>query len=116
MDNSTLKLRCLFRADFEEAARSGRTGTQLYAVTLALRMYLPCEVETNEGYNRLVKCIADRAPNIKLSLLDARANIKKRLGVGSRGACSKWSVVRSSSERILEETLEHYELRPSKGL
>ena len=110
LDHTTLKLRCVFGSDFEEAARSGRTGKHLYGIALTLRMHLPCEVETNEGYNRLVKCIADRSPNIKLALLDARANIKKRLGVGSRGASSKWSTVRSSAALILDESLAHSEL------
>jgi hypothetical protein len=106
MDNTILKLMCILRPEFDLAARTGKTGNTLYAIAKVMRRHVPCEVETNEGYNRLVKCVSERSPNINLCLLDARVNVKKRINVGSRGATTRWSQVRDRATHILNEAVD----------
>eukprot|EP00959_Pyramimonas_sp_CCMP1952_P276490 5779895-Pyramimonas_sp.AAC.1 len=47
-----------------------------------------------EGTDSLIKRIATQCPNIGLPPLSSRVQIKKALGLGARGASSRWSQMR----------------------
>ena len=58
----------------------------------------------NEGHNSLIKAMSDRCKNITLPLLSGRVNLKRELGVGMRGANTRWSAIRPHAKAILEES------------
>ena len=95
LELATRKVRQLFHAELGHAAATGLCEARLFSVCLALRVHLFPDVEQNEGYNSIIRCIIERCRHISLPLLAARANIKKTLGLGSRSSSSKWSSVRS---------------------
>lgn len=72
-----------------------------------LRTHSRSDVRTNEQYNSLVRQINERCRNISLSLLSARVNLKKMLGVGCRGAKMRWSSVRPKAEALLSTLMQH---------
>ncbi len=113
LDITTLKLFYRYRADFESAAKHGVIGNQLYVICKLFRRCLRCDVQANEGYNRLLKVISTRSPNMTLPLLDARTNVKKLLGVGARGACTRWTHVRNKATEVLEAATNFYDSHAS---
>lgn len=92
------KLKQLFGVDvFRAAAASGTCSVDLYCFGLALRKGQRSDVVLNEGQNSLLKAMTTNCRRIGLPLLSSRANIKRELGVGSRGAVQKWSLLRPGS-------------------
>jgi len=86
-----------------DAADTGVTSIKLWAVAFMIRVYAKGEVLTMESYNSLLKQFIHRAKNIGLKLCSGRANLKKSMGVGARGASHKWSVIRPTAAAILQD-------------
>jgi len=107
LELTTWKLINICRTDFQMGADTGITGPFLWACCQLIRTKVPPDSQPNEGYNSLLKVVAQRSRTIGLPLLSARANIKKGLGVGSRGSSKKWSEIRSSAEKVLLDAVEH---------
>jgi len=72
-----------------------------------MRVYAKGEVLTMESYNSLLKQLIHRAKHIGLKLCSGRANLKKTMGVGARGASHKWSVIRPIATSILQDANDH---------
>ncbi len=109
LDISSLKLRIILKDDLEFAAMYGVCGVTLWSVAMCLRESLQGDVQVCEGYNSLVKISSTRCRNISLPLLAARVGLKKTLGLGSRGASSKWSNIRERALEVLNQALSHYD-------
>jgi hypothetical protein len=93
LDANTAKVYVLCIDDIKQGAQDGICGTLLFCISLSIRQYLFPDVQSNEGYNSLLKRLNDRAPNLGIVLLGARANIKRMLGLGTRAARSTRSAV-----------------------
>ena len=102
LDHNTRKLVRLLRPDFEEAAASGTCGPNLWAFAMSLRAYMKADVQNCEGMNSLIRSINERCKNIGLPLLSARCVMKRALGVGARGACSKWTSLLPRVSHVME--------------
>ena len=109
LELATRKVRQLFHAELGQAAATGLCEAPLFSVCMALRVHLFADVEQNEGYNSVIRCITERCRHISLPPLAARVNTKKTLGLGSRSSSSKWSFVRPGCAQLLEECLHHHE-------
>jgi hypothetical protein len=103
------KLRTLWPGDLRQAAATGRASPRLYTFAWTTRKMMRSDVKSNEGHNSLIKTIADRCRHISLGLLSVRANVKRELNVGTRGAHSRWSRLRDHAERMLEDSMDNYE-------
>ena len=108
LEISSAKVLVICWGDVEQAAAHGITGPLLFSISMALRSYLWQDVEENEGHNSRLKKISERAPHIGVILLAARANLKKALGLGSRGSHSKCSKVRPLASEILSLCIENH--------
>jgi hypothetical protein len=82
-----------------------RCGALCYAICRLIVVALKGDVWCCEGFNHLLKGIIERAHAIKLPLLDSRARIKKHLGVGVRGASTRWSVIKDVASGIIKTCL-----------
>eukprot|EP00959_Pyramimonas_sp_CCMP1952_P047224 985589-Pyramimonas_sp.AAC.1 len=83
LEGNALKIRRQCPGDLELAKHDGRTGPKLYIIISHLMMHLDDNTEEIEGYNSLLKFMGKRAPSMSIDLLSSRANLKKRLGVGT---------------------------------
>ena len=101
------KLKVIAYDDLVEAAAHGTTGPFLYAACFAIRVKLKSDTRSNEQYNSLIRCITQRCRGISLQLLDARCNIKKAIGVGTRGASTKWSCLRERAQHVLDDVVDN---------
>ena len=109
LDTATLKVMRLLGPEVREAAESGTCGVNLFCVGKMIKVYMKCDVRVNEGWNSLLKTICTRCRRIGLALLSARVNLKKFLGVGSRSAPSKWSVLKPRVEQAMKQCLESFD-------
>ncbi len=103
LDSNTRKLRGLCIDEFRVCAEEGTLGPILFSIITAWACSCECDVAINEGHNSLIKAISNRCKNIGLPLLSARANAKKELKVGVRGAPAKWSLVKHSALSMVED-------------
>ena len=95
LELNTAKLLGIFgKKKFQHVAETGKCPEDLYAVGVALRKSQRADVMLNESHNSLIKSIATTCRRIGLPLLSARCNVKRELGVGSRGASQRWSLLR----------------------
>ncbi len=99
------KIRLLCAEDLEQCAAHGTAGPLLYSLVLSWAASAKSDVAINEGHNSLIKAIAQRCRNIGLPLLSARANCKKELKVGVRGAPQKWSAVKRDALAMVQARL-----------
>ena len=102
LETNTHKLRCLCADDMVECAESGTVGPLLYAIVASWVLGARSDVAINEGHNSLIKAIAARCRSIGLPLLSARANIKKELRVGVRGAPQRWTHVKKDALSMVQ--------------
>lgn len=86
--------------DIRAAAGSGVLGPKLAVVIWTWAVMLHSDVAELESLNNLLKLSTKRAPNISLELVDARAKLKKWLGVGAQ-KISKNSESSSGKSRVL---------------
>ena len=103
LDSNVRKLRQRCLEEFESTARSGKLGPILHTTISAWSSSAKSDVAINEGHNSLIKAISGRCKNIGLPLLSARANTKKELRVGVRGAPVKWSNVKKSALVMVQD-------------
>ena len=94
LEYNTRKLKHLFHDEIRVAAQYGTCHPDLYCFGLALRKGQRADVVLNESHNSLLKAMCQSCRRIGLPLLSARSNAKRELGVGSRGAVQKWSLLR----------------------
>ena len=87
------KLKDAFRFDFEHAAATGQIPKVLYHYVTLLATLWNADVQEIEGINSLVKLQCKKAPRISLAVLDARIHLTKYLGLGRRGAPTRWQAV-----------------------
>jgi hypothetical protein len=92
LDANTAKVYVLCIDDIKQGAQDGICGELLFCISLSIRQFLFPDVQSNEGYNSLLKALSERAPNLGIVLLGARANIKRMLGLGTRAVRSTRSV------------------------
>eukprot|EP00959_Pyramimonas_sp_CCMP1952_P327306 6852316-Pyramimonas_sp.AAC.1 len=102
LEHSTFKVRDAYKADIEFAARTGFCTRELWTFIQVLRVHVYSDIQECEGVNSLTKHIADQCRGIKLPLLSARVQVKKALGLGTRGLRHKWSSVRPRAARLLQ--------------
>lgn len=81
------------------------TGNYLFAFLTLLRLFIKCDVQRNEGFNRVLKLLVERARAILLILLSARGAAKCALGVGSASAPKRWRDRRERAEQLHEDCL-----------
>ena len=86
-------------------AETGLADLAMWTAVRMLRRSARADVRVNEGHNSLIKAMANRCPRIGLPLLSARVNVKKELGLGSRGASKRWSSIRPALQRVLESSM-----------
>jgi hypothetical protein len=110
LEISARKVKVLCRADLEEARATGKTGTLVYSIAAFMRIRLRPDVRVNEQYNSLIRQINERCRNLSLGLMAARINLKKWLGVGTRGANLRWSCIRPRAEVLLSQLMQHVEV------
>jgi hypothetical protein len=101
LEVNTRKLCILFKDEFEQAARDGTTGENLYAVAETISHFLQGHVQRNEGVNSSIKRLIARCPHISLPLLSGRIAVATALGVGGRGNTRKWSSIRHRAADLL---------------
>eukprot|EP00972_Heterocapsa_arctica_P049257 7250164-Heterocapsa_arctica.AAC.1 len=101
LEVNTRKLCILFKDEFEQAARDGTTGENLYAVAETISHFLQGHVQRNEGVNSSIKRLITRCPHISLPLLSGRIAVATALGVGGRGKTRKWSSIRHRAADLL---------------
>lgn len=107
LETTARKLRGLAFDELHEMAVSGTCGSLLYSIMTAVKAVAKGDVAINEGHNSLIKSIVNRCRNIGLPLLSARANCKKELRVGVRGAPTKWSHVKRDALCMVQDTTRH---------
>ena len=78
-DATTLKLRRVFRAEIEVAARTGLLHQGLFNLLKHLGRLWLTDTQAIEGTNNVVKHIGALAPSISWELLSARVLVKKHL-------------------------------------
>ena len=71
-------------------------------------MELRTDIRINEQYNSLIRTLCTRCRMIGLPLLSARVNLKKQLGVGTRGVTMKFSSLKSHAQVILDDITSHH--------
>lgn len=106
---NSLKLRRIMPGRLEHAAATGMCGPDLWAFVKGLCLFAKADIANNEGHTSLIKGQCQRTRNIGLPLLSARCNIKRELGIGTRGACTRWSQVRDSAAQILQNATDSYQ-------
>ena len=80
-----------------------------------VRKLIVCDIQENEGINRVITLIGQRCPCISKSLLDARVKTKYTLGMHTGGAHAKrWSERREKAQATLELCTSHLHL--AKGV
>ncbi|CAK0836755.1 unnamed protein product [Prorocentrum cordatum] len=105
LEITTRKLRALCHHDLVQARDTGTCGTLLYSITMCMRCYSKADVRDNEQYNSLIRQMNMRCRNIGLPLMSSRINVKKWLGVGTRGASMRWSSIKPRAEALLRQLL-----------
>lgn len=103
LEANARKLRALCLEDLEVCAHDGTVGPHLFAIARSWVATAKSDVAINEGHNSLIKAIAQRCRNIGLPLLSSRANCKKELKVGVRGAPLKWSGVKHGALAMVQD-------------
>eukprot|EP00969_Alexandrium_andersonii_P172783 7638304-Alexandrium_andersonii.AAC.1 len=58
-----------------------------------------CDVQANEGANRLIKLQAERSSNLGLPLLDSRVRMTQALSMSQEGNPTKWSSIRPHAQQ-----------------
>ena len=76
-EDVAVKVKRLLRADLEHAAATGLLTASLHYFLLVLNILLPIDTQEVEGFNSVIKVMTDRAPSMKVPLLNARLTIKK---------------------------------------
>ena len=107
LEINALKVLVLCRPEVEFAAATGRCRGRLYSIAMEIRVRLKVSVEVIEGYHNIIRVNTCRPPNMGLPLLSARCNIKKALGIGSKGSSKKLAAVSDSAHALLLECVEH---------
>ena len=105
LDVNAAKVKRLYLADLQQAAADGRCGPNLYAFAVSLRSMMKGDVQNCEGMNSLIRAVTDKCRNIGLPLLSARCVLKRALGVGARGAITKWSAMLPSISVVMGKLL-----------
>ncbi len=110
LDAATTKFkRIVGIAAIKEAAELGTASKLIYIIAASIRGLTEGDVQSNEGTNSLITCLANRAPRISLTLLDARCRIKKSIGAGHANRQEKWSVRRQAATRVLISAMDFME-------
>ena len=103
LESNTRKLRGVCIDEFRQCAADGTIGPVLHSLATSWSSTAKGDVAINEGHNSLIKAINGRCRNIGLPLLSARANAKKELKVGVRGAPVKWSQVKHAALAMVQD-------------
>lgn len=100
------KLKKLFGTEvFRHMAETGTCpNPALFSWGFAFSKCQKSDIVLNESHNSLIKSIVSSCKRIGLPLLSARCNVKRELGVGSKGAIQRWSKLRGKAADLLEET------------
>jgi hypothetical protein len=101
LEINSRKLKHIALGEFEQGAADGTVGPLLFSVISSWEAGSKADVRVNEGHNSLLKSTCDRNSNIGLPLLSSRVNCKKELGVGVRGASTKWTRQRPQALAVL---------------
>ena len=104
LESNSRKLRGLLSHELEYSSLTGKCAPTLFSLIRSWSVTVKGDVAINEGHNSLIKSIAQRCRNIGLPLLSARANTKKELRVGVRGAPSKWSQVKKGALQMVQDS------------
>ena len=110
LDITSRKFVRICKSELEDTVTSGLAGERTYAMALLMRNNLLPDAQRNVQYNSLISTISKRCRHIGLPLLCARANMKKTLGVGTRGAAHKWSHIRAACSGVLDDLERHVPL------
>lgn len=102
LETTCYKLVRVRKDDLERCAHDGTVGPLLWSIVRGWGGCARSDVAINEGHNSLIKAISNRCRNIGLPLLSARANVKKELRVGIRGAPQKWSQVKQNALSVVQ--------------
>jgi hypothetical protein len=81
----------------------------MYRHVFAIRTELRTDIRINEQYNSLIRTLFTRCRMIGLPLLSSRVNLKKQLGVGTRGVTMKFSSLKPHAQVILDDITAHHE-------
>ena len=108
LDITTRKVKQLLRPELMRAASNGVADPVLFAMSSGLRELAKSDVRQNEGMNSLIRTLCQRCRHIGMPLLSARTTIKKEIGVGMRGACTRWRDIRDKAAQVLEDSISHY--------
>ena len=93
--------------DIRHASETGMCNIKLFSLITLVRRMMKGDVQANERMNSSISSNVEFAPNIGLPLLDARTRITRELQIGTRGASTKWSVIRPRAEQVLRTALQH---------
>jgi hypothetical protein len=107
LDISSRKVKALCLLELVQARDLGTIGTICWSISAFMRVRMRPDVRVNEQYNSLVRMMNERCRHVSLGLLSARVNLKKMLGVGTRGASMKWSQIRPRAEILLNQMMQH---------
>jgi hypothetical protein len=80
----------------------------MFSIAAMYRNNVRGDVRINEQYNSLIRQQSERCRRISLPLLSSRCNLKKFLNVGTRGASTRWSVLKPRAEILLKELLNQH--------
>ena len=114
-DIQSSKLFRAFKADFEEAATSGKYGAGLYTTLKAMRYMWKADVRENERLNKQMQLFGNRCPNASLDLCTARLGLKYCLGrAGLRqeeldySKSRNWSRTRPLASIVMDTCLNNW--------
>jgi hypothetical protein len=82
---------------------------KLFSILGMARAHLRADVQACEGINSVIRVLTERAKNISLALVDARARIKKTMGTEAGGTNSgSFSRREDMATAIAREAAHHY--------
>ena len=107
LEGNARKIKALFPADVEFAARTGMCGEELFELMHQARRTIKASVRPNERAHSMIKCMTRRSPNIQLPLISSRLTIKSHFeGLLDSKHKSKMTQLRLRGSNLVDRCLE----------
>ena len=100
----------MFHSDLRSSSQTGMCSVVLFNIFRMISWLWQGDQQEIESTNNILQSVVSRAPRISLPLLDARAAIRKFLGIKYKGGrrASKWSDVGSIVNSAIEDACAHH--------
>ena len=85
LEITTRKFKTIWSEQLQHSAASGLCDPSMYTNASLIASKLRPDIRCNEQYNSLIRILSERSRRLGLPLLSSRCNLKKTLGVGTRG-------------------------------